>query len=255
MPAAAFILVLGAACGKKTEQQTSIESGITDAVSGVSVTVSTAWEDDASNFEVHGSCSESGSKTSPGSSDCVIAIGEEKLNLSKLKFEVTRSGTCAVINFRPYYYRTSINAAYTPPNQTTPVNCSAPGSDDDPIECWGGVAKELVTSFPRFRGLFTTSDSLEAIASSSNEKSEYGNRYTSNDMPTIDRETDIAPDPDAVIYEGYVGVTTPAGGSMVDYSVNCIDQWSNVLASITIYILDFDGTNPSADEVPSWDNP
>jgi hypothetical protein len=238
-------LTLAASACKPIKSTDSVASGITDSgAASLQVVVSTAWEDAPSDFEVQNTCSQSGTKEDPGEVDCLVPIGEEQLFYSKLKFEISTSGDCTVIQFTPYRYRASSDAAYVPPEGGGPFDCSV-ADTVSPVECWGGVAKELVPDFPAFVGLFSTSGMLSQTISSSNEILGHANRYTSNDMLAADRGVDLAP---VGSFEGYVA------DSMVDYTAQCVDKWANVVSTINVFVQDFDGDDPADDQIESWDN-
>jgi hypothetical protein len=240
-----FILsaLLTLSCAKKTDKETSSVSsgsGIVASAGNLNVVISTAWEDDASNFETHATCSASGTVLAPDNEVCTVSIPEGQLHYSKLKFNLNSSGDCTLMFFRPYYYRKSTSATYTPLGAEDDIDCTSGGE----AACWGGAAVELVPSFPDFMGLFTTSSSMEKISSSPNERLEQnGNRHLSNDLVVRNLSLD---DTDG-IDEGYVA------NSMRDYLIQCQDKWANTLSSIRVDIIDFDGSNPTTDEIPSWE--
>lgn len=249
-----FSALLTISCAKKTDKEMSSTSGsgIVASTGSLNVVISTAWEDVPGEFETHATCSVSGTADTPESETCTVEIPEAQLHYSKLKFDISRTGDCALLNFYPYRYRKSNSATYTPIAASASVDCSKGGTTDDLPECWGGAAVELVPSFPDFTGLFTTGLTMEKIISSPNEKQEPGNRYVSNDK--LDKTIDVLQvpndtDPDDGIddrHEGYVADT------MSDYVIQCKDKWSNDLSIITVEIIDFDGSSPNTNDILSW---
>lgn len=241
-----LVVSLAQGCGNKSIE--SAEEGSTTS-GGLVVSISTAWQDDSSNFETQQECTANGTAASPANVTCTVNVPETQLFYSKMKFTITHdTATCSLASFCPYYYQKSNAAGFDPDGTGTAVDCSATPVPD---ACYGGPAKELVPSFRPVTGgntcIFSTSSTaLEKTASAPNEKTsrqgDRHNRYLSNDYATANR---AVANP-AVAYEGYVA------SSMQDYTVSCEDKHGNNLSTITIYVIDSNGTSPTTNNRDSW---
>jgi len=205
--------------------------------------VSTAWETTPTIFETQITCRiPEGSATT--SATCSGTVPEGQLHYSKIRFTVgtTNSSTCRILIFKPYYYVASNAAGFVPPwDTTTTVDCSVGAPDD--AACYDGVAKEIVTSFPTYTGMyFLTAEGAEQSydASSANEIHHPSNRYTCNNKV----------DPTAAV-ANYVA------NSMQNYVVECRDDHYNLQKQITLTFGDADlesGETPGAgtDDFNDW---
>ena len=132
-----FIIFFFASCGRKaliTTSDTGGTGGVAALTSGtISLKVSLAWENTPTKFEQIGTtCTASGTSTSYYVPDpsappieptpCSVNIPEGRLFYSLIKFEVEKpvlDEGCAVVKFRPYYYRKSNSAAEIAPTEPT----------------------------------------------------------------------------------------------------------------------------------------
>lgn len=124
-----FIIFFFASCGRKALITTTDAGGISALAKGaISLKVSLAWEGTPTKFEQIGeTCFEEGDSMKyeivdpsnpPLPKSCTISIPEGRLFYSLIKFEVEKpvlDEGCAVVKFRPYYYRKSNSPAAIAP--------------------------------------------------------------------------------------------------------------------------------------------
>ena len=145
-----FIIFFFASCGRKALITTTDAGGIAALTNGtISLKVSLAWEGTPEKFEQIGTtCTASGNSMSyylqdpldpPQSTPCVVSIPEGRMFYSLIKFEVEKpvlDEGCAVVKFRPYYYRKSNSPAEIAPTEPTQPDDPGPqpqeGTPPDP---------------------------------------------------------------------------------------------------------------------------
>jgi hypothetical protein len=213
------------------------------------VKVSTSWETTPTLIDPQFTCSiPSGSATV--STTCTGKIPEGQLHYSTLHFTVGTSNpsTCAILIFRPYYYLGSTAALFNPPWDSTITGAvcntvTGPNGGPADANCYDGVAKQIVASFPTYTGMyFLTANGGEKTydADSANLKHAPTNRWTCNNK--VDKTAAVA---------GYVANT------MQDYVIECRDTHNDLTKQITLTLGDEDtvtGEAPGAgvDDFNDW---
>jgi hypothetical protein len=190
--------------------------------------------------------------TDTTSDSCTITAPEGELFYSKTKFTVETNGDCAVIRFRPFYYKMSDNAAFTDITATA-LDCSNPINSLNPAGCFYGPATTL-TGFPAVTGTFTDTGNTKTLDfeydSPSNQDiaataCTMGNRWIANSASAGQKATGN----DTTDCNGYV--INVGSGDYVDYKAECVDKFSDAVADITIILNDSDGgTNDHETWVP-----
>lgn len=194
-----------------------------------------------------------------GSTTNSVAIPEGQLYYSSLTWTVTAGATtgtsgCTQIEFFPYYYlANNSNAAFTAPWQSTPINCTTVPT---PAGCYGGLAGDIVPSFPTFNGVyFLTANGAAATWSSKSANShKYGsNRYSVNNLTLPAVSFNFAT---GNLGDGYVSP------NYQEYLFSCNDEFDETLYSFSLTITDIDQTGvypnvsqgvSSINEFPDWD--
>jgi hypothetical protein len=179
--------------------------------------------------------------------DCGIEIPELRLHYSDIKFKVglLNAPSCKIVQFWPYVYVKSTDAAASLPGHVAATDCS----DGTKAECYGGSAKSIITNanaaFPDTAYLFfatnvATEMTYTATALSEREASEgkdnpslFYNVDIANNL--VDRNTAITPPVAAHPYLIYKG-----GGQYQDYYFACLDQYHEDVYTITLTISDKD---------------
>jgi hypothetical protein len=224
----------------------------TSGVTGdIYLKVETAWETTPDVFQTQSICKIAQGSAAPSLACPQVDIPEGQLHYSKLKITVgsTNSAVCKIIVFHPYYYLGSTAAIYTPPwAPSGPIDCSdhaGPGGGPSLADCYDGVAKQMVTSFPTYTGMyFLTSlgNEVSYTADSANTKLISTNRWTCNNNPA----------PAAPIAD-YVANSTK------NYTVECRDEYYTLLKQLTLVINDVDvgANNPGGpqDDFNDWGAP
>ncbi len=176
---------------------------------------------------------------SGSSLNCRVKIPEIQLYYSSLRFDVKIADkSCAVVVFRPYWYRASSAAAFTPRWGTTAIDCSVA---DAPVECYSGPATKMVSQFPTYTAhysVFGNSAGRWNLKTDSANKLNpaLSNRFLSNYMESSYRNCsngDLSFSGD-----GWPCTSTPNGFS--DYVVSCQDEYGLEKWVLTILIEDVD---------------
>lgn len=209
------------------------------------VNLSSTWETGSTTVTSLGTCTIDDDSTAGGAVNlCTITVPEGQLYFSKLKFSLTVADeSCDLVNFRPYWYRRSDAAGFTPAGTSTPIDCDAPLLKDRPIGCFGGAARELAPSFPVNTGLiyFTESGGTVEVELSS------GNTIRQSASEGIDNRwaaNDKVDTTDATGWDDYVASSTQ------HYEYMCRDKHYEPLYLLRIII---DEINPNAsDQINGW---
>jgi|GEM_PF-5129029 len=172
---------------------------------------------------------------------CIATIPELDLRRNDIEFYLTTgdAATCEYITFDYYRYRRSLDMGY--PDPAAPdatLDCTIPGGPSDGEGCWGGAwtQSDIFPVFPSLIQNTTVSTDLDVIVPASIDffpANPFNNRFAANDL--LSRGVD---QPDYV------------GGSMEDYTVRCLDEFNELIASIVITI---DEDNGPLNQVLGWD--
>lgn len=184
----------------------------------------------------HKTCNISSSTPVGVENVCDVEIPEGQLYFSSIRFELKiNSKECAQVIWRPYFYRASNQAGFTPAwNSGSPIDCS--GATTLSADCFNGPAKYIATNFPTYTGIYYvfgnkagTWNNLVPVA---NEKSPgNSNRFASNNLAANKRDCND-PASGLPMGDGYVC------DSMHDYQFICADEYQLQRFSFRIHIYD-----------------
>lgn len=232
-----------------TDESSEIETGIP-----LYLQLSLKWEgaSDASYVPL-GNCTVSASASRGSTTNCNLSVEEARLYFSDVRFTVgtLTPNKCAIVAFFPYWYRRSTNAAYTPPGETTAVDCSGATTEPDP-KCYGGAAPTVMSGeFPNSTGRYFVSElSLQKNfdIAAENTVRWYGgynvNYLIANDLTNKAAAIAAAP-------KTYVG-----GNAWTDYTAICMDRWGYPVHTLKIVIQDEDKDSfesHAEDNFTDWD--
>ncbi|WII71333.1 hypothetical protein QJS83_12755 [Bdellovibrio sp. 22V] len=207
-----------------------------------------SWEGtDGKTIERIGNCSIPNLAPIGHLEECTISIPELKLYYSDVHFNVgtLADNSCAHINFSPYYYLRSTDAAYLPPGETSTVDCSP---TQKPAKCYGGAATNIAPDFPKNVGVYflpSLNPSAIFTLKSENATRLYGgarvNYLASNSLTKASQSVAEPP-----------GLKERAGGAFnwVNYTFTCRDIWAKPLYTIELTITE---ENKELDEFDDWD--
>jgi hypothetical protein len=248
-----FSLALGG-CGKKADTTTGGGATPTPTPASTNIPFSlkleTAWEGTTTKT-VEQTCEIPAGSASGTTLNCTVSVPEARLHFSKTYFTLATNSTstCEVLLFQPYYYLAGTAAAFLPEWVDSAVDCTA---SPTPVDCYSGVAVDIVTDFPTFTGMYHLSASslsnvYEAESANLSGRSS-SNRWTSNNLTIRNANIVIAGD-------GY------SANSMVDYVGICADRWYQPIYTINLTVSDDDEStgNPApnsaaSNHFPDWNS-
>ncbi len=234
-----FVLALISACGgvqpdagttTATGGGTSTGTGTgTDTEFLFKVDVATQYESNDKGLDNKGTC-KVGPDVTPRSDsggtvvNCpAISIPEQQLFFSNVHFTVTAApDKCKIIFFRPYFYRISTSATYTPPTATGPLDCSK-NDQTEPATCYGGAGTLLIPSFPRNGGQYFLPGDGTTLTNTWIAKSANSQRQTGGAYSYLDNRWTINDLADRVAFKSYNGQDIYVANSMVDWRIVCTD--------------------------------
>lgn len=202
--------------------------------------------------------------------DCAsFSYDEGLLYNSRLRFKwgTNDADACPFIKFYPYYYRASNSATFEPEWSEAGVDCSDPENSDE-IDCYGGIAPLLISSFslnfPTIDYLFSVSSiesSGEVEVESSSELARSSNRLMANPPSTyvIGADRTMADGTDGIV-NTFAGAYTGNLVVLRPYKVVCENLSSDPIYTLNFYLRDYDITNAdNADDAmfnnyPDWDS-
>lgn len=244
-----FLLILNLFIGCVADDAQKASSGTTAPPAGEETTslaplalrISTTYS--GTSTEEYQTFTETGTRVCEATTSnkvvtCSIVVPEGRLYFSDLNFHMSwQISNCKLLEFQPYYYLASKNAAFTPAWGTSTVNCSVVPYAKD---CYGGAAPQIVDDFPNFLGMIYFPDEgsteeyltqTETIASAYSLKYQ-SNRLTSNDLATSKQSSDQTVE---IAGDGY------SANNFVTYRYSCRDDWFDpVTYQITVNITDED---------------
>lgn len=207
------------------------------------LTLKSAYESNAGAVTTKADCSIPAGTASGTTINCSASIPEAELYYSVFQIDLKMGkGSCKVVKFYPYSYQKSSSASFTPEGTSQAVDCSGSPNLLSP-ECFGGVAKELVTGFPQTRAITavpTTTWTKSLYITSSHSVGMSSNRRIATDL--ADRANPIS-----LPGDGYAGLVS----SFQDYTLSCLDAGNNVTHAIILTIVQAPG---GAGTLKSWTN-
>lgn len=239
IPLLILLASLGATgCGMREEAKSSSgtnlssgggSSGTTNSIAAaLYLKVESAWDFNENPYKEQVLCTIP-MNSAPVSTTCNVKIPEGELYFSKLKFTYgTGDGSqCKIYIFQPFYYRgTTTDNSYLPPWLMKPPASGFTCVADPTPDCWHGPAT-LVPDFPDYAAwIYTTADGFEGKQT---VRSAYSSGYVNNRW-TANNKTNKA----AGIAGEYVA------NSMVDWAVECRDEWYELIYKLTLTISDED---------------
>ncbi len=261
-----FILVcLLAACHPEKKSASSLSSTDPTAeeqvVPGVEsesplyIALQRKWESQPTEdaYTTHAVCAFPSGSISGASKSCTLTVPEGTLYYSKINFLVGTNlhKSCPILTFRPYYYKKSSDANFTPDGHDTDFDCQTDNSTT-PKECYGGAAPAMLDKFPQYTGRYFLPYKNMAtsfpLGTENSLQTYYGanvNFLVTNDR--TNRALGKAAGPGAHI-----------ANSFRDYTVTCENYWGDVLFDILLTIKD-ENTESEVDGVTldsftDWDN-
>lgn len=182
---------------------------------------------------------------------CTISVPEGRMFLSNFHFQFSwLASKCNLMTFQPNVYKVSNSAAYVPINATDPIDCSLADSLL-PIDCFNGVAPQVVPDFPkRFNMIYTPNEAdltkpLSAVvdvASAFSLNRPANNRLIANDLPVGKQGNTYTAAQLGSQSDGYVA------NSYRDYTLTCRDHYFDpVTYEIDLFIEEEDSAvgNPA----------
>lgn len=171
---------------------------------------------------------------------CETSVPEALLYHSDLDFTVATDGTCAFVEWKPYYYR-AFNFDGALPGWTDAAETEC--LEGAEVACYNGPAT-LLANFPRMRSeTFETTAQKSKVFSVPNAATSkrFSNRWTCNSLPEGRRGLN-----GATVDEG-IGDDDYVANSMQDYELVCYDKWLQRIYSI-IFTLDDENTDPDGSD-------
>ncbi len=176
---------------------------------------------------------------SPDTLDCSGKAYELNLYYSKVNIEygTDRPDLCPFIEFRPYYYKASVDPAFRPEWTSGVINCR----DTNNIGCFNGPARSIITNFPTFDSnlMLTFIESARSYTVNSGfSEVPSSNRWITNPPQSMDY-LNVAD-----FFRGTAGGGDGyVPGTLQNYQVVCLDEADEELYSITAYFGDYDLAN------------
>ncbi|MEK2644527.1 hypothetical protein [Bdellovibrio sp. BCCA] len=243
------------------EQPSTDDTNIVDGVpesSPLYLKLGVQWEsaDEKAGFERMGNCAFDADSPLESTLNCNISVPEGQLYYSNVNFDIGTLSPekCPIISFRPYYYLRSNTAGFTPPGDTTVVDCSL---QSDP-KCYGGAAPTLIPEFPKNTGLYFltfVSQNASFKLPSENKTRWYGtdervNYLVTNNLTAF--ETPVGAGP-----RQRVGRPDPLNDPQTwfGYEIKCTTHWGRELYTIKLTIRDENEENNDplgGDEYTDW---
>lgn len=215
----------------------------------MSVQVATYWEDDVAKqfptLQPNPPKTFVATTLTPNLNDNVL-IPSAQLYYSQLQFSLSvPPNTCDIVEFSPYNYLASTDAAYTPQwNMASPIDCSKAVK---PIDCFSGPAEPILkiagVPFPQFGGIvyFPAKSAFGQswTAPAANSKGRMSNQYTANTLSSAARTAD------QLFGTGY------AAGTMQDWTFTCRGTAGQLLYSIILHVTPT-LANGTPDDSSAW---
>lgn len=224
-----------------TDSSSSGSSSIPDNTP-LYVTLTSNYEKQTSTT-FQGSCAVVFGTATGTTKSCTFHIPQMTLYFSDLKFTVGTKlvSTCKQVSFEPYYYLHSTSATYASNYFDPTITSDCSKGDLNPAVCYGGAATQMITGFPKAKGMYI----LPAVKSSETytvkaantyaingvtERSVQNNTFTSNSLSSRIAAITPSASNDKSYFEGGVD-------NFVDYRVKCYDEYNDPLYQIvfTIY--------------------